>query len=104
MTYIHTLLDKRQSKATVQINKGFSNSYNLTPKSNLKTDHKKEPSEYTRETVVDKPKTFFDDLQNFTGNKTHEKVAQSIDSFIDSLAEGRRVHLQVKQEPVLTLH
>ena len=83
MTYIDTPFDKRQSKVTVQINKGFSNSYNLTPKSNLKTDHKKEPSEYTRETVVDKPKTFFDDLQNFTENKTHEKVAQSIDSFID---------------------
>ena len=44
MTYIDTPFDKRQSKVTVQINKGFSNSYNLTPKSNLKTNHKKEPS------------------------------------------------------------
>ena len=54
MTYIDTPFDKRQSKVTVQINKGFSNSYNLTPKSNLKTNHKKEPSDYSRETVVDK--------------------------------------------------
>ena len=44
MTYIDTPFDKRQSKVTVQTNKGFSNSYNLTPKSNLKTNHKKEPS------------------------------------------------------------
>ena len=44
----------------------------LRPTSNLKTDHKKEPSEYTRETVVDKSKTFFDDLQNLTRNKTHK--------------------------------
>ena len=44
----------------------------LRPTSNLKTDHKKEPSEYTREAVVDKSKTFFDDLQNLTRNKTHK--------------------------------
>ena len=60
----------------------------LTPKSNLKTNHKKEPSKYTCETVVDKSKTFFDNLQKLTGNKTHVNVAQSIDSFIDELVEG----------------
>ena len=60
----------------------------MTPKSNLKTDHKKEPSIYTCETVVDKSKIFSDDLQNFMGNKIHEKVAQSIDNFIDELVEG----------------
>ena len=88
MTYIDTAFDERQSKVTVQISKDFSDSNNLTPKSNLKTDHKKEPSEYIRETVVDKSETFFDDLRNLIGNKTHEKVAQSIDSFIDELVEG----------------
>ena len=60
----------------------------LTPKSNLKTNHKKEPSKYTCETVVDKSKTFFDNLQKLTGNKTHVNVVQSIDSFIDELVEG----------------
>ena len=59
MAYIDAPFDKRQSKVIVQINKDFSNSYNLTPKSNLKIDHKKEPSKYTCETVVNKSKTFF---------------------------------------------
>ena len=86
--FIDAPFDKRQSKLAVQINKDFSNSDNLTPKSNLKTDHKKEPSKYTCETVVDKSKTFSDDLQNFMGNKIHEKIAQSIDNFIDELVEG----------------
>ena len=70
-----TPFDKRQSKFTAQINKDFFNSNNLTPKSNLKTDHRKKSSEYTHETIVDKPTLFFDDLQNPTGNKTHDKVA-----------------------------
>ena len=88
MTCIDTHFDKRLSKVTVQINKDFSNSNNLTPKSNLKSKHKKKSSKYTRETVVDKSTTSFDDLQNPTVNKTHDKVAQSIDSFIDELVEG----------------
>ena len=88
MTCIDTSFDKRQSKVTVQINKEFSNSNNLTRKYSLKSEHKKKPSEYTSETVVDKSTTFFDDLQNPTGNKTHDKAAQSIDSFIDELVEG----------------
>ena len=54
----------------------------------MKTDHQKEPNKYTCETVVDKSKTFFDNLQKLTGNKTHVNVAQSIDSFIDELVEG----------------
>ena len=37
--------------------------------------------------LLTSPKRFFDDLQSLTGNKTYEKVAQSIDSFIDELAE-----------------
>ena len=83
MTWLDTPFDKRQSKVTVQIKKNFSNSNNLTPKSNPKSKHKKDPSEYTCEIIVDKPTTFFDDLQNPTENKTHDKVAQSIDSFTD---------------------
>ena len=79
---------KLQFKSTKSTKSDFSDSNNLTPKSNLKTDHKNEPGEYIRETVVDKSKTFFDDLRKLIGNKTHEKVAQSIDSFIDELIEG----------------
>ena len=77
-----------QSKVTFQISKHFPNTNSLTLESNLKTHHKKGPSEYTHESIVDKSKTFFDDLQNLTGNKTHGKVAQSIDRFIDELVEG----------------
>ena len=77
-----------QSKVTFQISKDFLNSNSLTLKSNLKTHHKKGSSEYTHESIVDKSKTFFDNLQNLTGNKTHGKVAQSIDRFIDELVEG----------------
>ena len=70
----------------------------MTPKSNLKTDHKKESSEYTRETVVDKSKTSFDDLQNLTRNKTHEIVGRSVDRFFDELVggEGSSVTSQTK--------
>ena len=77
----------------------------MTPKSNLKTDHKKESSEYTRETVVDKSKTFFDDLQNLTRNKTHEIVGRSVDSFFDELVggEGSSVTSQTKTSDNLTL-
>ena len=82
------LLTKENLQVAVQINKDFSNSNNLTPKPNLKTNHKKQSSQYTCETVVDKSKIVFDDLQNFNGNKTHEKLAQSIDSFIDELVKG----------------
>ena len=87
MSYEGTPFDKRQFKVTVQIDKDILNLNNLTPKSNLKTNHKKEPIEYPCETVVNKSRTFFDHLQNPTGNKIHEKVAQSIDSFIDELVE-----------------
>ena len=76
-----------QSKVTFQISKDFLNSNSLTLKSNLKTHHKKGSSEYTHESIVSS-KTFFDNLQNLTGNKTHGKVAQSIDRFIDELVEG----------------
>ena len=105
MTYIDAPFDKKQSNVTVQINEDFSHSNNLTPKSNLKTDRKKEPSEYTRETVVDKSKTFFDDLQKLTRNKTHETVARSIDSFFDELVggEGSSVASQTKTSVNLTL-
>ena len=77
----------------------------MTPKSNLKTDHKKESSEYTRETVVDKSKTFFDDLQNLTRNKTHEIVGRSVDRFFDELVggEGSSVTSQTKTSDKLTL-
>ena len=69
MTYIDTPFDKRQSKITVQINKEFFNSNNLTPKSNLKSEHKKQPSEYTRETVVDKSTTFYTIYKTLLGTK-----------------------------------
>ena len=49
------------------------------------------------------PKRFFDDLQSLTGNKTYEKVAQSVDSFIDELAEGEESSFTSQTRTIVNL-
>ena len=51
--------------------KDFSNSNNLTP--NLKSEHEKDPSEYAREIVVDKPKHFLMTYKTLLEIKTMTK-------------------------------
>lgn len=62
---------------------------------------------YTLETAVEKSAKFFDDLQNPTRNKAHDKVAQSIDNFIDELVADEESlfasQTRTSVKPTLTL-
>ena len=64
---------------------------------------RKSPANIPVKLLLTSPKCFFDDLQSLTGNKTYEKVAQSIDSFIDELAEGEESSFTSQTRTIVNL-